>query len=190
MTRINIATLLGSICDTTNCQESGCINWQSLISNSIHIRIDGKAITDQTIPKCDCLILYSPTNLDYTWVTIIEVKGTNPTINEVTKQLQTCLDKYNEVISELRRHLPTKAEFTKMLLPNFRNNAQLILLISKTIDHIFKGKTRIVPVLYAVKNVSRMKRTGYSRPFRLSNKQRIVFMECKKDLRTLFNTAA
>lgn len=190
MARINIATLLGNICDTMNCLESGCINWQSLISNSIHIRIDGKAITDQTIPKCDCLILYSPTNLDYTWVTFIEVKATNPSTTKVKKQLQTCLDKYNECASELQQHLPTQAELTEMLLPNFRNNAQLILLISKTVDQIFKGKTRTVSVLYAAKNVSRMKRTGYSQPFRLNNKQRIVFMECKKDLKTLFNSAA
>lgn len=190
MARINIATLLGNICDTTNCQESSCINWQSIISNSVHIRIDGKAITDQTIPKCDCLILYSPTNLDYTCVTFIEVKATNPSRTEVKKQLQTCLDEYNEFISELRQPPPTQAELTKMLLPNFRNNAQLILLISKTIGQIFKRKARIVPVLYALENVSRMKRTGYSRDFRLSNDQRILFMECKEDLKTLFNIVA
>jgi len=188
MGRINIPTLLGNICDTTNCQESGCINWQSLMSNSIHIRIDGKAITDQTIPKCDCLILYSPTHPDYTWVTFIEVKATNPSRTEVKRQLQTCLDEYNEFISQLQQPPPTQAQLTTMLLPSLRNNARLVALISKTIQHIFKRKTRIVPVLYALNNVSRMKRTGYSRDFRLSNNQRILFMECKQDLKALFDT--
>ena len=142
MGRLNMANLLGSICDTTKCQEANCINWQSLISNSLHIRIDGEAITDDTISKCDCLILYSPPEQDYTWVTFIEVKATNPDRTKVKKQLQACLDEYNEFISELQDSPPTEAELTEMLLPSFRNNEQLIPLISKTLEQIFNRKTK------------------------------------------------
>lgn len=187
MTSINLPILLNSICDITQCIESNSINFHSISADSAHFRIDGKAIIDQTIKKCDCLIIYSPPSSAFSFILMLEVKKDNPDPRDFVWQLDSCREKYHELVDNIIQNYPalTLANLDNILPSPHKHDTTLKQFLLRIIDHMRRYKIKFLPILCANKNVSRMKRTGFTKEFRLKNKQRIIYLESGQDIKTV-----
>ena len=187
MTSLNLPILLNSICDITQCIESDSINFQSISSDSVHFRIDGKAITDQTIPKCDCLIIYSPPSSAFSFILMVEVKKDNPDPRDFVRQLDSCRDKYHELVYSIIQNYPplTLSHLANILPSPHKHDTTLKQLLLTIIDHMRRYKIKFLPILCASKHVSRMKRTGSTKKFRLKNKQLIIYLKSGQNIETV-----
>lgn len=187
MPSLNVEKLLECICNTSNCQERNCVKWDQTKSGSlIHIRIDGCVISSEEQNKCDCLIIFSPSQVSRAYIFLVEAKSSNYSLTKVIKQLQAGRDAFNESIQTISEAVLDSNTVRSMLSDPHQSNPIIVDLIVKSLSHIRQQKYYIIPVLYANRKIPLLKRTGYGDRFKIkiggNKKRKIDFVKCRDDI--------
>lgn len=101
---MSLADLFRCICKESECKEQGSILWSSNDGKYVHIRIDGCVIKSDD-KKCDCLLMYFPSNTSKIIMFFIEVKGRSYSLSEVKEQIENTISIIESVCNQIKRRV-------------------------------------------------------------------------------------
>jgi hypothetical protein len=153
-----VGKLLSSLCDPGNCSEKRKIIFDAGNPYVLHFRIDGVFITDQTIKKNDCLVIYNQPNAQQiSFLFLVEVKDSSYTLDAVVSKLQNSKDILNNNVFTELGEINNLSEVLRLLPTAYRKKATARLVL-QSLERIRKNKYRLIPVLCAKTNKARRKR--------------------------------
>ena len=190
MSSSGIKRILDCLCDTSSCIEKSHIKWDRTSQDFVHSRIDGCVSTSSNEKKCDCLIMYSPSRVNRTYVFIVEVKRANYNIGEVIEQLLSCRNKFNLASRNIGAHLLNVNTIRSMLPAPYQTNKGMARLVCRSLSNIRQENYDLIPVLCAKRKIRLLQRVGYTHRFKLKIGSRksipIGFVKSGEDILTRF----
>lgn len=146
------------MCDPENCLEKRKIIFDAGNPYVLHFRIDGVFITDQTIKKNDCLVIYNQPNAQQiSFLFLVEVKDSSYTLDAIVSKLQNSKDILNNNVFTKLGEINNLSEVLRLLPIAYRKKA-IARLVLQSLERIRKNKYKLIPVLCAKTNKARRKR--------------------------------